>query len=118
MIQGQFGMATENGTGNFELCVASGGQVHHWWRDNQNPSMQWYRSAAFGHDVAAVAGLLEGSFGFNLEVVVLRRDQKLQHYWRDGAGWHEGPIIGSAAMIRVPALRVEDLRDRLMPVER
>ena len=32
----------------------------------------------------------------NLEVIVLRNDQQLQHYWRDGAGWHEGPVIGPA----------------------
>jgi hypothetical protein len=27
---------------------------------------------------------------------VLRTDRRLQHYWRDGAGWHEGVVIGSA----------------------
>ena len=27
---------------------------------------------------------------------VLRNDGQLQHYWRDGAGWHEGPVIGAA----------------------
>jgi hypothetical protein len=32
----------------------------------------------------------------NLEVIVLRTDGQLQHYWRDGAGWHEGPVIGPA----------------------
>lgn len=95
MIQGQFGMATEYGVGNFELCVASGGQAQHWWRDNSG-SMTWYHSATFGHDVAAVAGLIEGSFGFNLEIVVLRTDRQLQHYWRNSAGWHEGPVIGHA----------------------
>jgi hypothetical protein len=95
MIQGQFGMDTENGIGNFELCVGVGGQVQHWWRDNQ-AGMIWHSSATFGHDVLAVAGMLEGSFGFNLEVVVLRNDQQLQHYWRDSAGWHEGAVIGHA----------------------
>jgi hypothetical protein len=92
MIQGQYGMATEYGIGNFELCVAAGGQVQHWWRDNSG-SLAWYHSATFGHDVAAVAGLIESSFGFNLEIVVLRTDRRLQHYWRDGAGWHEGALI-------------------------
>ncbi len=96
MVQGQYGMARETDIGNFELCVAVGGQVQHWWRDNSG-DQSWQMSATFGHDVLAVAGLIEGSFGFNLEVVVLRTDQQLQHYWRDGAGWHEGPIIGSAA---------------------
>ncbi|MFE0510030.1 C1 family peptidase [Streptomyces sp. NPDC058964] len=95
MIQGQYGMATENGVGNFELCVAAGGRVQHWWRDN-TVDMSWHLGAVFGHDVASVAGLVEGSFGLNLEVVVLRTDGRLQHYWRDGAGWHEGTVIGQA----------------------
>jgi Papain family cysteine protease len=95
MIQGQYGMGSETANGNFELCVAVGGRVQHWWRDNQRLG-QWAMSATFGHDVQAVAGLVEGSFGFNLEVIVLRTDQQLQHYWRDGAGWHEGPILGPA----------------------
>ena len=97
MIQGQYGMRDETGPhGNFELCVAVGGKVQHWWRSNANGSMDWRMSAIFGHDVAAVAGLCQGSWGMNLEVIVLRTDQQLQHYWRDGGGWHEGPVIGPA----------------------
>jgi Papain family cysteine protease/FG-GAP-like repeat len=95
MIEGQFDAENELGVGNFELCVAAAGSVQHWWRDN-NGSGQWFNSATFGHDVLAVAGLLEGSFGFNLELIALRTDNQLQHYWRDGSGWHEGPIIGGA----------------------
>lgn len=96
MIQGQYGMRDESGPhGNFELCVAAGGRVQHWWRANSG-DMQWRHSADFGHDVAAVAGLCESSWGMNLEVIVLRRDNQLQHYWRDGSGWHEGPVIGPA----------------------
>ena len=35
MIQGQYGMQNELGPhGNFELCVAVGGRVQHWWRWN------------------------------------------------------------------------------------
>ena len=95
MIQGQYGMGSEFAMGNFELCVAVNGQVQHWWRNNAG-NAGWYQSATFGHNVQAVAGLVEGSFGFNLEVVVLRTDRQLQHYWRDGAGWHEGVVIGAA----------------------
>jgi C1A family cysteine protease len=95
MIEGQFGASNENDVGNFELCVAAGGRVQHWWRNNHGDDL-WRQSATFGHDVQAVAALVEGSFGFNLEVIVLRYDRKLQHYWRDGAGWHEGVVIGSA----------------------
>jgi len=95
MIEGQYAAADERARGNFELCVAVGGQIEHWWRDNYG-SGGWQRSAVFGHDVAAVAALMEGSYGFNLEVIVLRSDNQLQHYWRDGAGWHEGVVIGPA----------------------
>jgi hypothetical protein len=95
MVEGQFGASDEKKVGNFELCVAVGGKVQHWWRANYS-DMLWRKSDTFGHDVQAVAALVEGSYGFNLEVIVLRTDNKLQHYWRDGAGWHEGVIIGSA----------------------
>ena len=95
MIQGQYGMGSEAGPhGNFELCVAIGNQVQHWWRDNAGGSMAWNNSATFGHDVQAVAGLAEGSWGMNLELTVLRTDNQLQHYFRDSRGWQEGPIIG------------------------
>jgi hypothetical protein len=95
MIEGQFGMGNEDAIGNFEVCVAVGGRVQHWWRNNSG-GMAWSNSATFGHDVQAVTALIQGSFGFNLEVIVLRTDGMLQHYWRYGAGWHEGPVIGSA----------------------
>ena len=94
MIEGEFGSGSENAVGNFELCVAAGGQVQHWWRNNQG-DMAWINSATFGHDALSVVSLVEGSYGFNLEAIVLRTDGMLQHYWRDGAGWHEGPVIGS-----------------------
>jgi C1A family cysteine protease len=95
MIEGQFGASSENDIGNFELCVAAGGRAQHWWRDNHGDG-QWRQSATFGDSVQAVVALIEGSFGFNLEVILLRADRKLQHWWRDGAGWHEGVVIGSA----------------------
>ena len=96
MIEGQFGASDEKAVGNFELCVAVGGQVEHWWRANWS-DMVWRRSTSFGHDVKSVVALVEGSYGFNLEVIVLRNDNRLQHYWRYGAGdWDEGPVIGIA----------------------
>lgn len=94
MIEGQYGAGDEHAVGNFELCVAVSGQVQHWWRDNHGDGT-WHQSATFGHDVQACASLVEGSFGFNLELIVLRTDRQLQHYWRDSSGWHEGVIIGS-----------------------
>jgi hypothetical protein len=93
MIEGSYGAANEKSPGNFELCVAAAGTVQHWWR-NQADGL-WRQSATFGHNVQAVVSLIEGSFGFNLEVIVLRTDNKLQHYWRDGGGWHEGVVFGS-----------------------
>ncbi len=94
MIEGSYGAASEKSVGNFELCVAAGGIVQHWWRNNSGDQL-WRQSATFGHNVSSVVSLVEGSYGFNLEVVVLRTDNKLQHYWRDGGGWHEGVVFGS-----------------------
>jgi len=95
MIEGQFSASDETKVSNFELCVAApGGKVEHWWRANSSDSL-WRKSATFGHDVKSVVALVEGSYGFNLEVILLRTDKMLQHYWRDGNGWHEGAIIGS-----------------------
>jgi hypothetical protein len=93
MIEGSYGAGNEKAAGNFELCVAAGGAVQHWWRNQSD--LLWRQSATFGHSVLAVVSLVEGSYGFNLEVIVLRTDSKLQHYWRDSAGWHEGPVFGS-----------------------
>jgi hypothetical protein len=96
MIQGQYGMSDETGPhGNFELCVAKGGSIQHWWRYNSG-DRQWRHSATFGRDVLAVAGLCQSQWSMNLEVIALRTDNKLQHYWRDSAGWHAGPVLGSA----------------------
>lgn len=94
MIEGQYGASNERAVGNFELCVAVDGKIQHWWRANSSDAL-WRKSATFGHDVATVVGFVEGSYGFNLELVVIRRDHRLQHYWRDGNGWHEGVIIGN-----------------------
>jgi hypothetical protein len=96
MIQGQYGMSDESGNGNYELVVANGsGAMEHWWRNNQEANPVWSKSATFGSGIARVLALVEGSFGFDLEVVVLRTDGMLQHCWRDGAGWHAGVVIGS-----------------------
>jgi len=94
MIEASFGEGDETQVGNFELCVAVGGKVEHWWRYNHG-DMIWRKSATFGHNVKSVVGLIQGSYGFNLEVVVLRTDNKLQHYWRYGGTWNEGVVIGS-----------------------
>jgi len=97
MIQGQYGMANEAGPhGNFELVVARGGAIEHWWRDNASGSMAWRQSATFGSGIQTAVGLCQSSWGMNLEVVAMRTDGQLQHFWRDGGGWHTGPVIGPA----------------------
>ena len=167
MIQGQYGTTSELSVGNFELCVAVGGRVQHWWRDNSaltnevpradvadprfrdgvyhvvtaashqtalsghdrlaahpvraditslladdnakvsvtaqgalgnaalSPTAldRWHLGAVFGHDVKHVWGLMQSSYGCNLELMVEKNDGSLQHCWRDGDGWHEGAVI-------------------------
>ena len=122
MIEGQYGATDENAVGNFELCVAHGGQVEHWWRNNQVPGTAggaWTRSAVFGQDVSSVVALIEGSYGFNLEMIVARTDARLQHYWRDGAGWHAGVIIGPTVLPTIahpPLVSDRFIPERLTPV--
>ncbi|MFD2118552.1 hypothetical protein ACFSNO_02050 [Streptomyces cirratus] len=97
LIEGQYGATDEETAGNYELCVVGpGGRVEHWWRGNAGGGA-WSRGAVFGRDASAVTGMLQGSFGFDLEVIVLRTDGLLQHYRRDDSGsWHDGPLIGPA----------------------
>jgi len=94
MIEGEYGRANERGIGNFELCVAVGGQVQHWWRANDGDGC-WRNSAVFGHNVRSVIALVEGSFGFNLEVIVILNNNELQHYWRCNGVWNEGVVFGN-----------------------
>ena len=56
---------------------------------------RWQRSAVFGHNVKHVWGLVQGSFGFNLDVIVETTDGSLQHYYRNGDGWNEGVLINA-----------------------
>lgn len=92
LIEGTYGAGNEMGVGNFELCVAVQGQIEHWWRWNQGNG-PWSRSAVFGANVRRVLGLIQSTFGTNLEILVENTDGSTQHYWRDGAGWHAGPVI-------------------------
>ena len=38
------------------------------------PILPWQKSATFGSDVRCVIGMLQGSFGYNLELIVERLD--------------------------------------------
>lgn len=66
--------------GTFELCVAVGNQIEHWWRYNSSPG-SWNRSAVFGADVRRVVGLIQSSYSTNLEVIAERTDGR----WKTGA---------------------------------
>jgi hypothetical protein len=92
MIEGQYTTKDELDVGNFELCVATNGRIEHWWRNNHSLG-PWTRSAIFGNNVRRVVGLLEGSFGFNLELIAELLDGRYQHYWGNYTGWQAGPII-------------------------
>lgn len=93
LIEGTYGAGNDAGIGNFELCVpVAGGQIEHWWRYNTSPG-PWNKSAVFGADVRRVVGLLQGTYGTNLELIAERTDGHYQHYWRDGGGWQTGPIV-------------------------
>jgi hypothetical protein len=96
MIQGQFGMIDERGSGNLELCVVHNGAIEHWWRPEAAGAV-WQLSATFGKGLDCVVGLLQGSFGLNLELVAQTQANQLVHFWRDGGGWHQGVTIGSAS---------------------
>jgi len=94
MIQGQFGMTTEVGLGNLELCVATEGQIQHWWLYRFDRFQYWSQSEIFGTGVRRVLGLQQGPFGYNLELIAERTDGRIQHYFRPGLGpWKSGAII-------------------------
>jgi C1A family cysteine protease len=98
MIRSQFGASNEAAPGNYELCVAVGGSIEHWWTGG-NALPNWQRSATFGTDqpgknVQQVLGLIESSFDFDLELIALLSDGSLQHFWRAGS-WHPGVVFGS-----------------------
>jgi hypothetical protein len=71
-------MGDESGVGNFELCVTVGETIEHWWRHNASGAA-WTRSAVFGDAARRVVGLIQSSFGTNLELIVERTDNRFQH---------------------------------------
>jgi hypothetical protein len=94
MIEASYGAANEKAVGNFELCVAVGGQFQHWYRDNQG-NTGWHLTATVGDDVEEVIGVVQSSYGFDLEVIVLTTRDMLEHYYRDPFGtWHGGIAVG------------------------
>jgi C1A family cysteine protease len=98
MVEGMYNATNETVPGNYELCVAVGGAIQHWYSAAPTTaSSTWAMSASFGSNIAQVLGLIQSSFGFNLELIALLTDGSLQHFWRDASdlSWHAGPIVGS-----------------------
>jgi hypothetical protein len=107
IIQVNYGTANALQPGNFDLCIAHNGQIQHWWRNNDNLDTRppavghvtpaatslWSQSATFGNNIKHVWALIESSYGYDLEVIAELNSGQLQHFWRDGAGWHNGPVI-------------------------
>jgi hypothetical protein len=101
MIRSQFGASDETVPGNYELCVAVDGSLQHWWTPGSpepKTAAMWTHSATVATDVPGtkvkkVLGLVQTSFGFDLEVIAELSNGSLQHFWRDGAGWHAGHVL-------------------------
>jgi hypothetical protein len=111
MIEGQYHCPDERSVGDFELCVAVAGDVQHWRRSNLGglptaglgPSLggDWTQLKSFGiGNARSVVALIESSFTFRLEAIVLRTDNWLQHFWFDRDGWHDGGIIHPKKEVR------------------
>jgi Papain family cysteine protease len=94
MIRSEFSESNETAPGNYELCVAVNGQFQHWWTPGE-AAAKWTMDASFGTNIKQVLGLIESSFGFDLELIALLNDGSIQHFWRDNT-WHAGPIFGSS----------------------
>ena len=102
MIEGQFEASNELDVGNFELCVATDGYIQHWSRANHALG-PWVQGDVYGGNVSRVLALVEGSFGFNLELIVERTDSypvllARRHRLERGAVWIGGVSATTTAM--------------------
>jgi hypothetical protein len=94
LIQGNFG-----NKGNFEAVVREGNKLVHYWRNNDDTILPWYKSVVVANNVASAPAMTQGNFGNmgNFELVV-REGNKLRLYWRnnDAAGvpWTKGVLFG------------------------
>lgn len=97
MIQSQRFTTAENQQGNFELLIVKNGSVEHWWRSNERLMAEtpgsvnrWNKGLTFGSNVKHVWGLMQSSYGGNLEAIVENNNGKFQHWWETGAKWYMG----------------------------
>jgi hypothetical protein len=86
---------------NFEVVVQQGEQLCHWYRDNDNPALEWRSGRCFAQGATSAPALIQSSFGDigNFEVVVQQGEQ-LCHWYRDNDDpaleWRSGRCFGSA----------------------
>ena len=94
IIQSNFG-----NKGNFEAVIQEGTHLTHYWRNNDDGVMPWYKTVDFGDSVDSTPALIQSNFGNigNFEVIV-KEGNKLRHYWRnnDDAAlpWNKGDLFG------------------------
>lgn len=101
---------------NFEIVIPwPDGGLAHFYRDNDNAAaLQWYGPTLFAQG-ARYQGVsitesdfmaFSGTPTKNLEVVAVREDGKLEHWWRENGGaltWHLGSVIAEECT-GVPAI--------------
>lgn len=115
MIRSEFGTTTESTPGNYELCVVVNGQIQHWWTAGE-AAANWKCSATFGTNVKSVVGLIQGSYGFDLEVVAQLTNGSLQHFYRN-AQWNVGPVFGTSVVSNFQILAEnQNQADKTIPV--
>jgi hypothetical protein len=87
MIEGNLG-ATQRAMGAFELVVVVNQRVQHWRRSHVG-APSWQLISTFASGVAEVLGLLQGSYGFDLEIILRHTNGSLTHWYSDAPnpGW-------------------------------
>ena len=82
---------------NMEVVyTTNSGRLHHWWTGGGGGGA-WNDGGVFGPTgCSGVPGFVQGDYNApgNFEVVV-SVGNRLQHIWRDGAGWHNGAVFGN-----------------------
>jgi hypothetical protein len=98
MVEDQASAVDELDFGDFELFVATGGDVQHWKCQNHG-SGGWVQLETFGTaGVSRVLGVVQGSSGFGFDVITERTDGQYQQYSNTAGGlwggaWSIGPVI-------------------------
>jgi hypothetical protein len=105
LIEGSF-RADDDRPGNFEALVLEGNDLVHYWRDNSDPALPWYRGVVVSAQATGPACLIEGSFRAdddrpgNFEALVLE-GRNLLHYWRDNSDpalpWYQTVVVSAQA---------------------